>query len=250
MRRQAAPAFAASMARCNGNGCRPRPARSPRARSRPAPPCSPASGRTRAQCPPRHLRPADLGDGGRRVLCRRVGHGLHADRRVAADEDLAHPDLAGRPAGDLLVGPVAHAPRNPMARAEYGRPGRSAQPTARFGARQARLSQGCNQPDAGDHERRPADPAPGCRVFLEPGDADMVECYGSADGGGDQDAYEGRRPEPRRRDRLRDDHRRAQHAADPGPPRRARRPLGIGQRQLAEYRGPRGPRWRRRKRGR
>lgn len=42
----------------------------------------------------RILAPADLVDGGLHILCRSVGHGLHADRRVAANGDIADHDLA------------------------------------------------------------------------------------------------------------------------------------------------------------
>ena len=58
---------------------------------------------------PGHLGLADLGDGRRRILGRRIGHGLDGDRRVATDEDLAHPDLPRLAPGDHLIGAIAHA---------------------------------------------------------------------------------------------------------------------------------------------
>ena len=51
---------------------------------------------------------ADLRDGGLRVVGEGVGHGLHGDRRVAADRHFAHVDLAGFAAVDFLVGAVVH----------------------------------------------------------------------------------------------------------------------------------------------
>jgi hypothetical protein len=53
---------------------------------------------------PGFLAAADLVDRRDRVAGQRIGHGLHRDRRVAADGDLADHDLAGLAARDIAPG--------------------------------------------------------------------------------------------------------------------------------------------------
>ncbi len=58
---------------------------------------------------PARSAPLDLRDSRRDVGGQRVGHGLHGDRRVAADRHPADKNLPRFPAFDVLVGAIAHA---------------------------------------------------------------------------------------------------------------------------------------------